>query len=111
MRIPHTIKIVAASAVVSAGSLALAKPPAVSFSGGDGSSLEKAIIVKAPDEEAGVHAEHEYIRQHFPGSTEGSQSLSNVKGRAYDTIEIKTASGEKKTLYFDITAYFGKFGK
>jgi hypothetical protein len=32
----------------------------------------------------------------------------NVKGHAYDVLEFKTADGKKKTLYFDITAFFGK---
>ena len=108
MKIQQTIRIIAASAVLLAGHLALAKPPGVSFSGGDGSSLEKAIIVKAPNEQSGVHAEHEYIRQHYPGSKEGRQSLQNAKSRAYDVMEITTADGKKKTIYFDINAYFGK---
>jgi hypothetical protein len=88
--------------------LALAKPPAISFAGGDGSSLERAIVIKGATDETGVHAEYEYLKQHFPGYQLGTQSLMNVKGHAYDVLEFKTADGKKKTLYFDITAFFGK---
>ncbi len=109
MKIPT--RIITAFAVLCLSHVASAKPPAVSLSGGDGSSFEKAIIVKAPDEQSGVHAEHEYIRQHFPGSAEGSQGLQSSKGRHYDVMNFTTADGTMKTLYFDITAYFGKFGK
>ncbi len=97
-----------ASALVSTVQLAAAKPPGISFSGGDGSSQATAIIVKAPDEMSGVHAEHAYLRQHYPGSTEGAQAVLHSKGRDYDTVEITTADGKTKTIWFDITSYFGK---
>ena len=84
------------------------KPPRVSYSGGDGSSIEKAVVIKAPTEAIGVHAEYEYLAQHFPGYQRGDQGLLNQKGRAYDALEFKTAKGEKKKVYFDITAFFGK---
>ncbi len=108
MKTQQRIGTIAVFAILSAAHLSVAKQPGPSFSGGDGSSLEKAIIIKAPNEMSGVHAEHEYIRQHYPGSKEGTQSVQNAKGRVYDTIEITTANGKAKTIYFDITAYYGK---
>jgi hypothetical protein len=78
--------------------------------GGDGSSLEKAIVIKgAKGEEDGVHAEYAYLSQHFPGAKPGQQSLQGGgKGKKYDGLEFTTGSGERKTLYFDITVFFGK---
>src|ERR1043166_5296182 len=109
MKTRQLVQIITVSALLlSTAHLAVAKPPGVSFAGGDGSSLEKAIIVKATDEMSGVHAEHEYIRQHYPSSSEGAQSVRHAKDRVYDTIDITTADGKTKTIYFDITAYFGK---
>jgi hypothetical protein len=108
MRILQAICLITVFAVLCIPPVASAKPPGVSLSGGDGSSLKKAIIVKAPNEESGVRAEYEYIRQHYPGSKEGDQSLQESKGKSYDVMELTTAEGKKKTLYFDITAYFGK---
>jgi len=87
----------------------LAKDLAVSYSGGDGSSFEHAIIVKAPNEQTGVPAEYAYIARHYPGYHRGSQSLLGHGKRAFDVLEFTTKEGKKKTLYFDITSFLGKF--
>lgn len=106
---PHKlIRIILALALFCEGHLALAKPPAISYSGGDGSSFDKAIIIKGATEETGVHAEYDYIQKHYPGYKRGAQSLQNLKGRAFDVLYFTTADGKKKTIYFDITAFFGK---
>ena|ERR1700730_5934467 len=86
----------------------LAKDPAVSYSGGDGSSFEHAIIVKAPNEQTGVPAEYAYIARHYPGYHRRSQSLLGHGKRAFDVLEFTTKEGKKKTLYFDITSFLGK---
>ncbi|MEA3212196.1 MAG: hypothetical protein QOE70_5253 [Chthoniobacter sp.] len=102
------IRIVFTLLLFCSGDLLLARPPGISFAGGDGSSLEKAVIIKgATTEETGVRAEYEYLAQHYPGYKRGSQSLLNSKGRAFDAIEFTTADGRTKTIYFDITAFFG----
>jgi hypothetical protein len=108
MKSRNLIQLVLTLALLCAVQLAFAKPPAVSFAGGDGSSMEKAIIIKGATDETGVHAEYEYLKQHFPRYQLGGQSLMNSKGHAYDVLEFTTADGKKKTLYFDITAFFGK---
>lgn len=74
----------------------------------DGSSMTSAIPIKAADEKAGVTAEYRWIGEHFPGYHRGAQSLLNNNGRFYDAIDITTASGERRKIYFDITDYFGK---
>ena len=86
-----------------------AKPPAITYSGGDGSTLEKAVIIKGATEATGVDAEYAYLQKHFPGCKTGSQSLQNLKGKAYDVLEYTPAGGKKQMIYFDITAFFGKF--
>ncbi|HEV7405062.1 MAG TPA: hypothetical protein VGO11_19115 [Chthoniobacteraceae bacterium] len=108
MKPSKLIRLLSIFALCCAAQVALAKPPAISLAGGDGSSLEKAIVIKGATEETGVHAEYEYLRQHFPGYKRGSQSLQNAKGHAYDVLEFTTADGMKRTIYFDITAFFGK---
>ena len=85
----------------------VAAPP-ISYAGGDGSSIEKAVIIKGGDEESGVQAEYTYLARHFPGYKMGQQSVSSKGKHSYDTLEFTTAKGEKKTIYFDITAFFGK---
>ena len=91
-----------------AGQSAYAKPDGVSYAGGDGSSIEKAVVIKGATEETGVRAEYAYIEKHYPGYKRGGQSLQSVKGRSYDAIDITTSDGKKKTVYFDITQFFGK---
>ena len=97
------------AALALSSSLVLAKPPAaITYSGGDGSTIEKAVIINGGTEETGVHAEYAYIQKHYPGYKRGGQSLLNQQGRDYDAIEFRTADGKKMTIYFDITAFFGK---
>ncbi|GLQ98857.1 hypothetical protein [Dyella mobilis] len=74
----------------------------------DGSSITNAIPIRAPNEQTGVKAEYHWIAEHFPGYKRGGQALLNQNGRVYDSIEIITASGERRKVFFDITDFFGK---
>jgi hypothetical protein len=89
--------------------VAASKPPPVSYAGGDGSSFERAIVIKASDEKTGVDAEYAYIARHYPGYRRGRQGLADRKGHAFDILDFTTKEGKKHTLYFDITSFFGKF--
>lgn len=80
----------------------------VSYAGGDGSSFEKAVIIKGATEATGVKAEYAYLEKHFPGYRTEKQALGEHKGRMYDLIEIRTKEG-KRLVVFDITDFFGKF--
>lgn len=75
----------------------------------DGSSYEKAIVIEEKTESAGVAAEYEWIRKNYPGSQSGGQALTFKDKTPYDILDIVTASGEKKKIYFNIANYFGKF--
>jgi hypothetical protein len=55
-----------------------------------------------------VGAESKWVRKMHPGWRKGTQALLNVKGRSYDRIEYATPDGKTKTIFFDITAWFGK---
>ena len=80
----------------------------LSYSGGDGSAMEQAVIIKgAKDEEAGIAAERAWMEQRHPGFHKGRQVLLNSGGKHYDEIEIATHEGQR-TVYFDITGFFGK---
>ena len=74
----------------------------------DGSSLEKAIVVKAPTDHAGVGAQHDYIAKHFgKWRSIGVKSVEHDK-RLFDIMRFTTVDGKKHILYFDITDYYGK---
>ena len=85
------------------------KPAHLTYSGGDGSSYQQAVVIKgAEDEKAGIAAERAWLEQRYPGFQKGRQSLVHSGGRLYDLIEFTTADGQKKSVYFDITDFFGK---
>lgn len=83
--------------------------PWISYAGGDGSSLEKAILIKgAKGDSDGVQTEYDWLAKYMPGWHATEQALITKNGRAYDVLYV-TKSGAKKAVYFDITEYFGKF--
>ncbi len=79
----------------------------VDISGGDGSSLEEAIIISNCDDVEGVDQEYLEIRRLYGHFKMLKQSLLNTKGRVYDQIELQV-EGEIKVMFFDITDFFGK---
>jgi hypothetical protein len=104
--------LILAALVLAGCSTASAPPPAstphVTFAGGNGTSCDDLVVVKAANESEGVDAEYEWIDRHFPGATRGGQSLGRCSQTAVDIITITTASGEERKIYFDISAFFGK---
>jgi len=94
----------------SAGSIPSGGPTRISYEGGDGSSTAQAVIIKgARNESDGVRSEYSWIQQHFPGSRPAQQGLINSNGRAYDSVTFTLANGERRTVFFDIGEFFGKF--
>lgn len=80
----------------------------VSYSGGDGSNLERAIVITgAKGEEEGIKAEYDWLRAHYPVYRLLRQGLRSVNGRAYDQLDIRTPQGEKP-VFFEITSFYGK---
>ena len=74
-----------------------------------GLTVETAIILEgATNELNGVQAEHVYTSKRYPGWKWRMQSLMNVGEKHYDIIELAGQKGETKTIYFDITSWFGK---
>jgi hypothetical protein len=87
-----------------------ATPPlAMAAAVNDGSSFEKAIVIKEVSEMKGVNAEYAYLRAAYPGYKAGGQSLSYHDKKPYDAIKITTADGKQLTVYFDTSNFFGKF--
>jgi len=83
------------------------------YSGKDGSSIKNAIkILGARDEIEGIRAEYQWLAEKFgeqgKGFTLEMQSLVDDGRRKYDRMDIMLADGTRKTIYFDITDFFGK---
>lgn len=87
----------------------------VKYLGGDGSTKENAIVIQnAKNEYNGVSAEMQYISrkngERNKAWSKVSQTLLTDRDKYYDLIEIVIIkSGEKKSYYFDITEFYGRF--
>ena len=80
----------------------------VTFARGDGSSVAEAILVKGANEATGVAAEYQWLRDHLPGCRPERQVLLDVGGRRYDQLDVVMPNGERRSVFFDITEFFGK---
>ena len=69
----------------------------------DGSTFEKAIVVKS------IAEEYSWVRDHYPGSKFESQALIFQHEKPYDVLTFNLADGNKQKIYFDISGFFGKF--
>jgi len=81
---------------------------AVRYSGGDGLTLKKAIVITgASSVSEGMAAEQEWVRIHYPDAT--VESKGRVVGPPhYDVITLKLASGSRVDLHFDISGFFAE---
>jgi hypothetical protein len=75
----------------------------------DGSSAEKAVVIREKNETDGVAAEYTWVRKRYPGCQNKSQALTSINGKSYDVLKIVTVDGVEKDVYFDISKFFGKF--
>jgi hypothetical protein len=78
----------------------------VSFSGGDGSSIDKAIIVHAQDDRDEGAGHYTYMREHFgyPWTYKGFRGgVTFTDDKIYDVYDFVTRDGRKHVLYFDTT--------
>ncbi len=81
----------------------------VSYEGGDGSTMEDAIIIKGVhSDEQGTMAELAFIGAHIQECNLTQQALVGRAGRQYHSIKCGTPDGVIHTLFFDITEYLGK---
>lgn len=84
--------------------------PAVSFEGGDGLSLDQAVVIKTTGGEmAGVGAEYQWLRQRYPGYKRISQALIDQGASKFDDLEIEMPDGRHLHIFFDISDFFGKY--
>jgi len=80
----------------------------VVISGGDGSSIENAIIISECNHMEGIDQEYIILRNLFGNYKLNRQSLLNINNQLYDKMELKLENGKEIELYIDITAFFGK---
>jgi hypothetical protein len=70
----------------------------------------ECIKIQATTEPAGLKEEGRWLHDHYPRWTKASQSLVPGAGNQhFDHVDIVSPAGEKLTICFDITNFFGKF--
>lgn len=100
-----TVRALAAACLLATGA-AIAQAP--SFSGGDGSSCEEAVVPLATEGTPLVQAEYEWLRKTFGGGSLVRQALgaSSDGKRRYDLILWRKPDGQTVDVCFDITTVF-----
>ena len=88
----------------------------ITFVGNSSGSTEGAIkILHAKGEDDGVASEYYYLQSKYGRPKVdwnlNSQSTVVVDGRAYDKMDIQFSDSTRRTIYFDITEFFGKFNR
>lgn len=83
------------------------------YSGGDGSSETKSIIINFENSTEGIAAEYEYLRIKYGlQDTDWGLYLQRCVHngeKSYDILDIKLKDGKLKKYYFDITKFYGKW--
>ena len=74
----------------------------------NGLSYETAIVIEEKRSSQGIQAEYDWLRRNYPGYIMQKQSLRSSNKVPYDVITIRTAEGETKEIFFEISAFFGK---
>lgn len=68
----------------------------------EGSTPATAIVVDS------VPAEYDWVQEHCRGFQPAMQALQEFDGKPYDVLTLHNARGVKRTVYFDISGFFGK---
>ena len=77
------------------------------FAGGDGSSAEQAVIVLARTEDEGIDLEHHWIFDHYGRFRKIRGGLAAADDKHYDVITVELGDHTEKTIFFDITGFYG----
>ncbi len=90
-----------------------AAKPKITFKGGPGDTPETAVVILgASDSIDGIAAEYSYLEKKFGRQNLAwqlrRQSILNQKGKVYDRMDLDMQDGSKKTVFFDISEFFGK---
>lgn len=87
--------------------------PKISFKGGPGDTTATAVIISgAPNSRIGIDAEYLFLMKKFGRPNADwklkRQSVIHEKAKIYDRMDLELQDGSKKTVFFDITEFFGK---
>jgi hypothetical protein len=80
-----------------------------------GETIKDAIIILDVENHfEGVVEEYEYLERKFRKRGKNweleMQALIKTGNKNYDKMVLRFPDGSRKTIYFDITSFFGKWG-
>jgi hypothetical protein len=87
---------------------AQAPTPAADFVDHSGDSTQTAIAVPVDAPNGGADFENRWIFDQYGRFRRTGGGTGVAEGRRYNVVKIELASGEKKTVYFDITELWEK---
>jgi hypothetical protein len=85
-------------------------PTAVPAPATSAGKAPECFVIQAANEREGLAAEGKWLHDHYPGWKKMGQSLGvGADGESFDHVDIVDSSGEKRSVCFDITSFFGKW--
>jgi hypothetical protein len=85
-------------------------PPQAPATPAPAAKTVECIKIQAKTEPAGIKEESRWLHDHYPAWKKVRQGLAPGGGdQKFDHVDIVSPSGEKLTICFDITNFFGKF--
>ena len=83
------------------------------YAGGNGESIDTAVIINTANPIIGIPAEYKFITSRYGQKdvdwTPEIQTVMRRENRQYDVVVIKLKDEQEKSFYFDITKFYGKF--
>jgi|SRR3954463_13527983 len=64
-----------------------------------GVSCNSAVVVDGADGRGGTNEDH-WIAENYPGAKVTKRSVVDCNGKPADLLEIETANGQKRSVYF-----------
>jgi hypothetical protein len=55
-----------------------------------------------------VEEEYLWMQRNFPGFQPRMQSMLEIDGKPFDVLTLQNACGEERTVYFEISKFYGK---
>ena len=76
------------------------------YLGGDGTSCEKAVVIKdAKYRETAELAESLWLEHKYPGYRRVSEDAMKLTDKTYSVVALTTADGQERKVYFDSTNF------
>jgi hypothetical protein len=76
------------------------------YSGGDGSSVEQAVVIHAISEMDNVELEFEWVGRHDPGCTVHSRDSFKADHKHFEKVDVKCPDGTPRTYMFDVSQIY-----